>query len=64
MIWQRGQELAAQTALDLDDRDVGDDALRERINQAGDISFLPKPFSLKQLVVRVKEVMSAPAPVP
>ena len=40
-----------------------DDALRERINQAGDISFLPKPFSLKQLVLRVKEVMSSPAPV-
>jgi len=40
-----------------------DDALRERINQAGDISFLPKPFSLKQLVLRVKEVMSSTAPV-
>jgi two-component system, cell cycle sensor histidine kinase and response regulator CckA len=39
------------------------DALRERINQAGDISFLPKPFSLKQLVLRVKEVMSSTAPV-
>jgi len=41
-----------------------DDALRERINQAGDISFLPKPFSLKQLVLRVKEVMGSAAPVP
>jgi two-component system cell cycle sensor histidine kinase/response regulator CckA len=40
-----------------------DDALRDRIMAAGDITFLPKPFSLKQLVLRVKEVMSSAAPV-
>jgi two-component system cell cycle sensor histidine kinase/response regulator CckA len=33
-----------------------DEALRQRIAAAGDVLFLPKPFSLKQLALRVKEV--------
>jgi two-component system cell cycle sensor histidine kinase/response regulator CckA len=33
-----------------------DEALRQRIATAGDVLFLPKPFSLKQLALRVKEV--------
>jgi len=33
-----------------------DEALRERIRTAGDVLFLPKPFSLKQLALRVKDV--------
>jgi two-component system cell cycle sensor histidine kinase/response regulator CckA len=37
-----------------------DEDLRTRINQAGDVSFLPKPFSLKQLAGRVTEVMRGP----
>jgi len=33
-----------------------DEALRQRIAAAGEVLFLPKPFSLKQLALRVKEV--------
>ena len=33
-----------------------DEDLRQRIATAGDVLFLPKPFSLKQLALRVKEI--------
>ena len=36
-----------------------EDALRQRISQAADIHFLPKPFSLKQLAGKVKDVLDA-----
>ncbi|MBU0723773.1 MAG: response regulator [Alphaproteobacteria bacterium] len=36
-----------------------EDALREKIAADSDISFLSKPFSLKQLAGRVKEVLNA-----
>jgi two-component system cell cycle sensor histidine kinase/response regulator CckA len=34
-----------------------EDAFRKRLDRDGDIHFLPKPFSLKQLAGKVKEVM-------
>ncbi|HLJ63505.1 MAG TPA: ATP-binding protein, partial [Stellaceae bacterium] len=34
-----------------------EDAFRKRLDREGDIHFLPKPFSLKQLAGKVKEVM-------
>jgi two-component system, cell cycle sensor histidine kinase and response regulator CckA len=36
-----------------------EDAFRKRLHSDGDIHFLPKPFSLKQLATKVKEVMLA-----
>jgi two-component system cell cycle sensor histidine kinase/response regulator CckA len=36
-----------------------EDAFRKRLDRDGDIHFLPKPFSLKQLATKVKEVMLA-----
>jgi two-component system cell cycle sensor histidine kinase/response regulator CckA len=38
-----------------------DEALRQRIATAGEVLFLPKPFSLKQLALRVKEVTRSEA---
>jgi two-component system, cell cycle sensor histidine kinase and response regulator CckA len=38
-----------------------EDAFRKRLDHDADIHFLPKPFSLKQLAGKVKEVMSAGA---
>jgi two-component system cell cycle sensor histidine kinase/response regulator CckA len=38
-----------------------EDAFRKRLDRDGDIHFLPKPFSLKQLATKVKEVMLAAA---
>ena len=38
-----------------------EDAFRRRLDETGAINFLPKPFSLKQLAGKVKEVMEAPA---
>lgn len=37
-----------------------DESLRARILDAGDVLFLPKPFSLKQLAGTVKDRMSEP----
>jgi two-component system cell cycle sensor histidine kinase/response regulator CckA len=37
-----------------------EDAFRKRLDETGAIHFLPKPFSLKQLAGKVKEVMEAP----
>jgi two-component system cell cycle sensor histidine kinase/response regulator CckA len=37
-----------------------EDAFRKRLDETADIHFLPKPFSLKQLAGKVKEVMEAP----
>jgi two-component system cell cycle sensor histidine kinase/response regulator CckA len=37
-----------------------EEALSERIKQAGGIHFLSKPFTLKQLATKVKEVMASP----
>jgi len=34
-----------------------DDTMREQLANAGDVAFLPKPFSLKQLATRVREVL-------
>jgi two-component system cell cycle sensor histidine kinase/response regulator CckA len=34
-----------------------EDAFRKRLGHEADIHFLPKPFSLKQLAGKVKEVM-------
>ena len=36
-----------------------EDAFRKRLGDESDIHFLPKPFSLKQLAGKVKEVMVA-----
>jgi two-component system, cell cycle sensor histidine kinase and response regulator CckA len=36
-----------------------EDAFRKRLDETGAIHFLPKPFSLKQLAGKVKEVMEA-----
>jgi two-component system, cell cycle sensor histidine kinase and response regulator CckA len=36
-----------------------EDAFRKRLGDEGGIHFLPKPFSLKQLAGKVKEVMVA-----
>jgi two-component system cell cycle sensor histidine kinase/response regulator CckA len=38
-----------------------EDAFRKRLDHDADIHFLPKPFTLKQLAGKVKEVMSAGA---
>jgi two-component system cell cycle sensor histidine kinase/response regulator CckA len=38
-----------------------EDAFRKRLDETGAIHFLPKPFSLKQLAGKVKEVMDQPA---
>jgi two-component system cell cycle sensor histidine kinase/response regulator CckA len=38
-----------------------EDAFRKRLDETGAIHFLPKPFSLKQLAGKVKEVMDPPA---
>jgi two-component system cell cycle sensor histidine kinase/response regulator CckA len=38
-----------------------EDAFRKRLDETGAINFLPKPFSLKQLAGKVKEVMEASA---
>jgi two-component system, cell cycle sensor histidine kinase and response regulator CckA len=37
-----------------------EDAFRKRLDETGDTHFLPKPFSLKQLATKVKEVMEMP----
>ncbi len=37
-----------------------EDAFRKRLDETGAIHFLPKPFSLKQLAGKVKEVMDDP----
>jgi two-component system cell cycle sensor histidine kinase/response regulator CckA len=34
-----------------------EDAFRQRLDSDSDIDFLPKPFSLKQLATKVKEVI-------
>ncbi len=39
-----------------------EDAFRKRLDSDTDIHFLPKPFSLKQLAGKVKEVMMSEAP--
>ncbi|HKF73255.1 MAG TPA: PAS domain-containing protein [Stellaceae bacterium] len=39
-----------------------EDAFRKRLDSDSDIHFLPKPFSLKQLAGKVKEVIAAEAP--
>ncbi|HUJ97954.1 MAG TPA: PAS domain-containing protein [Stellaceae bacterium] len=39
-----------------------EDAFRKRLDRDADIHFLPKPFSLKQLAGKVKEVMLADRP--
>jgi two-component system cell cycle sensor histidine kinase/response regulator CckA len=36
-----------------------EDAFRKRLDTDSDIHFLPKPFSLKQLAGKVKEVIVA-----
>jgi two-component system cell cycle sensor histidine kinase/response regulator CckA len=36
-----------------------EDSFRKRLDTDAEIHFLPKPFSLKQLAGKVKEVMSA-----
>jgi two-component system cell cycle sensor histidine kinase/response regulator CckA len=38
-----------------------EDAFRKRLDETGAINFLPKPFSLKQLAGKVKEVMESSA---
>ena len=38
-----------------------EDAFRERLDSDSEIHFLPKPFSLKQLAGKVKEVISGEA---
>ena len=35
-----------------------EDAFRQRLDSDSDIHFLPKPFNLKQLATKVKEVIS------
>ena len=35
-----------------------EDAFRQRLDKDSEIHFLPKPFSLKQLATKVKEVIS------
>jgi two-component system cell cycle sensor histidine kinase/response regulator CckA len=39
-----------------------EEAFRRSDQSSEDIHFLPKPFGLKQLAAKVKEVLSAPAP--
>ena len=38
-----------------------EETLSERIKRAGDVHFLSKPFTLKPLVAKVKEVIASPA---
>jgi two-component system cell cycle sensor histidine kinase/response regulator CckA len=38
-----------------------EDSFRKRLDSEAEIHFLPKPFSLKQLASKVKEVMDAPS---
>ena len=38
-----------------------EDAFRQRLDSDSEIHFLPKPFSLKQLASKVKEVISGEA---
>ena len=38
-----------------------EDSFRQRLDTDSDIHFLPKPFSLKQLAGKVKEVISGEA---
>jgi len=38
-----------------------EDAFRQRLDSEGDIDFLPKPFSLKQLAAKVRDVLVATA---
>ena len=38
-----------------------EDCFRQRLDSDSDIHFLPKPFSLKQLAGKVKEVISGEA---
>ena len=38
-----------------------EDAFRQRLDSDSNIHFLPKPFSLKQLASKVKEVISGEA---
>ena len=38
-----------------------EDAFRQRLDSDSEIHFLPKPFSLKQLAGKVKEVISGEA---
>lgn len=38
-----------------------EDSFRKRLDSEAEIHFLPKPFSLKQLASKVKEVMETPA---
>jgi two-component system cell cycle sensor histidine kinase/response regulator CckA len=38
-----------------------EETLSKRIGAAGDVHFLPKPFSLKQLAAKVKDVMRQPS---
>jgi two-component system cell cycle sensor histidine kinase/response regulator CckA len=38
-----------------------EETLAKRIGAAGDVHFLPKPFSLKQLAAKVKDVMRQPS---
>jgi two-component system cell cycle sensor histidine kinase/response regulator CckA len=40
-----------------------EDAFRQRLGEDADIHFLPKPFSLKQLAAKVKDVMGGPGAV-
>jgi two-component system cell cycle sensor histidine kinase/response regulator CckA len=39
-----------------------EDSLRKRMEVAGDVHFLAKPFTLQQLAGKVKEIMAADAP--
>ena len=61
------QELAAEVRAIHPDMKVifisgyTEDAFRQRLDTDSDIHFLPKPFSLKQLAGKVKEVISGEA---
>jgi two-component system cell cycle sensor histidine kinase/response regulator CckA len=39
-----------------------EETFRRKLDAAGDVHFLPKPFSLEQLAGKVKEVLRAPPP--
>ena len=39
-----------------------EDAFRRNLDRGAEINFLPKPFSLKQLAGKVKEVLGHPEP--
>jgi two-component system cell cycle sensor histidine kinase/response regulator CckA len=38
-----------------------EDAFRQRLDSGGDIEFLPKPFSLKELAAKVRDVLAVSA---